>query len=411
MPPLFNTQDFDDRFRENLDGRRVNPPARVWSRIARELDKKPFYKRFSFWAAACSLCLLFSMGTFYFIHHHNDLEHKTINSIPARYSADETPGIRPGSGNPDMSRSSATNKNSGPAASNQVGSYNAPQSTTPAGLQAFADQPGTAPVELSVWSIHSGVSLLFPQAVAGGPSRPYPIGKAVVAVIPEATPPPFRVPAPLSLKGFFVGTQLQVTNIWLYDKLSAAGLSNVQYIPDFGLSFGFSAGYNFSNHFGLQTDILVQRAAGQDYVYRESFMRTTTPAAASLVHKNFSLDYFSTPVYLSFKMGRRSAITRQPVAYSLLAGLQYSRLKSASESEEDVMQRADYLFKKNDLGIAAGLDYSLFTKSKTSFDIGLRASYGLTQVWDPTSDYTKYEQLANPHNLSFGIRTGINFSL
>lgn len=405
MPQLFNNNEFDKQFRDAFDGARSVPSSKVWKRIEKELDKKPIYLQKGFWISCIAVVSVSVFLTLFYLNNENTLNKKSLSSIPSKIQLNEK-------------QASSTNLNSSVLpvvpkqnlASVRLQPQNnvAPNkfvnvSIIPNDLNNMVALTSTTSASISHLSKIKNENRLIPFS---------PMQIATISKIENHFVPlrgKVDVTQPVNLKGFYAGAFGSYVNSWLYDKEAWRGNANLAYQYTQGYSFGFSGGYNFSNHFGVGSDVIIESKEGQKYFYRPNAGRLIH--ALPVVYKSFVLNYFQIPLYAEFKMARRSHFTKQATAISFLAGAQFEHLKTAYASEADVVSKSDMLFNKNGIDGLLGLDYEIHTAGKTFFTVGARGSFGLNTIFNADSPSVPYEQFQQPHNMVFSARAAVNFSL
>ncbi|MCB0596775.1 MAG: PorT family protein [Lewinellaceae bacterium] len=135
-----------------------------------------------------------------------------------------------------------------------------------------------------------------------------------------------------------------------------------------GFGFGAILGYNFSDHFEIQGEV-IYNSLSQKYKELD-------------IERKVKLDYVNIPLLLSLNTGKS-----KPINFNVVAGPQMginvgSSLKVSSSGVDT--PNALLSVKKGDLGFAygAGLDFGLNPASNFRLALGFRGVYGLFDISD-----------------------------
>jgi hypothetical protein len=146
-----------------------------------------------------------------------------------------------------------------------------------------------------------------------------------------------------------------------------------------GYGFGGVLGFNFSDHFGIQVEVIYSSLA-QKYKLRD---REST----------IKLSYINIPLLLVYNTDYS-----KPVNFNIVAGPQLglnvgSTLDAdANGAGTDTLQ-ARLAVKKGDIGIAygAGLDFGMGTSGSVRLSIGFRGVIGIVDISDRSNNLTTNE--------------------
>ena len=165
------------------------------------------------------------------------------------------------------------------------------------------------------------------------------------------------------------------------------------------LGFGFGAllGFNFSNHFGVQGEVIYSSLA-QKYTERE-------------LERRVKLKYVNIPLLLSLNTGKTN-----PVNFNIVAGPQLgirvgSSLITSGDNGID-NPNAVLSAKKGDIGFAfgAGIDFGLNTARTIRLAMGYRGVRGLLDISDNSKTITtdSYYLLDRSHVKTNAIYVGLS---
>ena len=163
-----------------------------------------------------------------------------------------------------------------------------------------------------------------------------------------------------------------------------------------GYSYGMSMGYNFSQRFGIETELILNSVQGMSY-------------ADNLYGKirregNIQLNYMHLPVMAKYKWSKVSTVTGYPVSLNLVGGVMYSRLREVQMSiNGEQLSAPQELFAKHELGMLLGLEYDVYISKSFFFTVGTRASV--------TTDVKQLGTQANVYNLLLGVNASFNYQL
>lgn len=165
----------------------------------------------------------------------------------------------------------------------------------------------------------------------------------------------------------------------------------------FGFGAGVFVGFNFTDHFGLQGEVLYSTL---NQKYNEDD-----------VEKEIKLEYINIPLLLSFNTGKL-----KPVNFNVVAGPQIG-ISVGSElftsDGGDPNNEAVLSVKKGDLGFAygAGLDFGLNTAQTFRIGLGFRGVYGLIDISDNSNNNNtnSYYVLDKAHIKTYSAYLGVSF--
>jgi hypothetical protein len=166
-----------------------------------------------------------------------------------------------------------------------------------------------------------------------------------------------------------------------------------------GWGFGALLGFNFSEHVGVQGEIIYTTMA-QKYKMAD-------------VEREVNLRYFNIPLLLTLNTGKT-----KPVNFSLVAGPQLGinaggdvHVTSGDVSTETT--HAIFKVKKGDLGVAygAGIDFGLNESQTCRLGLGFRGVYGLVDISDNSESIAtdSYYLLERTHIKTYSGYLGVSW--
>lgn len=164
-----------------------------------------------------------------------------------------------------------------------------------------------------------------------------------------------------------------------------------------GFGAGIFLGYNFSEHFGIQGEVIYSTL---NQKYNEDD-----------IDKEVKLEYINLPLLLSYNTGKL-----EPVNFNVVLGPQIgisvgSELFSSDDGDPD--NEAVLAVKKGDLGFAygAGVDFGLNADKTFRLGIGFRGVYGLIDISDNSNNNNtnSYYVLDKAHIKTYSAYLGVSF--
>lgn len=179
-------------------------------------------------------------------------------------------------------------------------------------------------------------------------------------------------------------------------KTSEGGTVNGQVTLGYG--FGVFLGYNFTEHAGIQGEIIYSSIT-QKYKDKD-------------IERKINLRYLNIPLLLSLNTGKT-----KPVNLNLVLGPQLGiRVGSSvfsSGGDGTNTTSAVLSVKKGDVGFAygAGVDFGLNSSNTMRFGVGFRGVYGLFDVSDNSTSATtnSYYILDRTHIKTYSAYFGLSF--
>lgn len=135
---------------------------------------------------------------------------------------------------------------------------------------------------------------------------------------------------------------------------------------DVGFGIGGFLGYNFSEHFGLQGEIIYS-SLGQKYQEID-------------VERQINLMYINLPILLSYNTGKRDAVNFNAVFGPQIGISAGSNLKVNNTGP--AIKDAKLSVLAGDLGVAlgAGIDFGLNSSKTLRLGVGFRGVFGLVDI-------------------------------
>jgi len=205
-------------------------------------------------------------------------------------------------------------------------------------------------------------------------------------------------------RGLYLGSFWGANNTWILnpqaiDASITAG--NLNYKVNFDSAWGFAGGYDFSAKWGIHAEWIVRFNQGQKFEYERLFHK--------VYQKNQKVDinlaYTQIPVYLKYKTYRLSPVTKQPVVFNYLAGIQYGALRAAEiQTENPIIQEA--LTKSHTWGFVAGMDCDVYLTNNYFISLGARS--GVSTASNNWHQFN-FPNAKTFNNLSFGVRASLNY--
>jgi hypothetical protein len=179
-------------------------------------------------------------------------------------------------------------------------------------------------------------------------------------------------------------------------KSSTGGVVTAQFTAGYG--GGLVLGYNFDEHFGIQSEILYTSISQK---YKE----------VDVIRK-INLRYVNIPLMLQYNTGKYDMVNFNISAGPQL-GVSVGSSVYTSSSENPNNMQGIVAVKKGDLGFAygAGLDFALNPTKTLRLDTGFRGVYGLIDVSDNniSTSTSSYYILDKTHVKTYSLYVGISY--
>jgi hypothetical protein len=207
------------------------------------------------------------------------------------------------------------------------------------------------------------------------------------------------------VKGFHIGLKGEFNNTWILvtqpSSITKATSTQINYKIDAGLAYGFLAGYDFNNKFGLQVEYhLVSQIAQRYEVTSQYTIKDKTT--------RLKLNYNHIPLLFKFKWHPLKGVEQKPVVMDYMIGVQYGWLKSTDLSTPNIIE-ADYIKKQINLtewNLVAGINYDFYLNKNLFLSMGGRATYGsnLKNLFNNNLN-------EKSRNVTLGIELGMHYKL
>ena len=176
---------------------------------------------------------------------------------------------------------------------------------------------------------------------------------------------------------------------------SAGGKINGEVTLGYGVG-GF-VGYNFTNHIGIQGEV-IYTSLTQHYYELD-------------VKRKINLRYVNIPLLLSLNTGKSKVIN-----FNLVAGPQLglgvgSSVETSGNNNGTVTTEAMLSVKKNDIGLAYGAGFDIGLPAKLRLGLGFRGVYGLIDISNnsKTNTTNSYYIIDRTHLKTYSGYIGLSF--
>lgn len=173
-----------------------------------------------------------------------------------------------------------------------------------------------------------------------------------------------------SVKGFHFGVEGGINNRWMIHQNSSLyplSSNRVERKLNLAATYGISAGYDFSNRFGIEAEWILQSRQGQRY-YELRYGKIP-------VHGEVYIEYMHVPVMFKYKWTKVPVRNNYPRVLNLVTGIQYSRLHDMHIVQDGLdLSGVNELFNRNELGLLVGIEYDIFVHRNVYVSVGARAS-------------------------------------
>lgn len=210
------------------------------------------------------------------------------------------------------------------------------------------------------------------------------------------------------VKGFHIGVKGEFNNTWILvnqpSSITKAQSTQINYKIDAGLAYGFLAGYDFNNKFGLQIEYHLVSQMAQRY-------EVTTQYSIQDKTTRLKLNYSHIPLLFKFKWHPLKGVEQKPVVMNYMIGIQYGWLNSKDLTEIVPTNEpgANYIKKQVNLtewDLVGGVNYDIYLNESFFLSMGGRATYGsnLKNLFNSNSNQKS-------RNVTLGIEMGLHYKL
>ena len=211
---------------------------------------------------------------------------------------------------------------------------------------------------------------------------------------------PYGLSETSPFQGFYGGLSFTYNNTWLLNKKTITAYSRTnltQANVHFTRAFGFSAGYNFNQKFGLEMDCFLRSVLGQTYhVYDEG----------QFGEKKTEFFYRQVDVAAHFRK-ESTVFTSVPSARNLILGLNMMSLRSATETLHDTITEITNNYSRYDLGLHLGFGYELMLMKNLVLSASLTGNLGLLNIY--RGDANEPGSFRKTFNATLGVNAGIRY--
>ncbi len=203
------------------------------------------------------------------------------------------------------------------------------------------------------------------------------------------------------VKGFNIGMKSEFNNTWILVSTPQTTFDNpqVNFKINGGLAYGLTAGYDFSNKFGIQ---------GEWHMVSQMAQRYEVSKAYTIQDRYIKLTYMNFPVIAKFKMSRLTALDKNPIVINYIMGLQYGIIRTgdvlaAKSDEMDIRQQIN----SQQWSVVLGINYDLYLSQHLFFSIGGRTTFGKDIRPALFSDVASHKS----RNFTLGLEAGLHYKL
>ncbi|MFM2049106.1 MAG: outer membrane protein beta-barrel domain, partial [Bacteroidota bacterium] len=210
------------------------------------------------------------------------------------------------------------------------------------------------------------------------------------------------------VKGFHIGVKGEFNNTWILvtqpSSITKAQSTQINYKIDAGLAYGFLAGYDFNNKFGLQIEYhLVSQIAQRYEVTSQYTIQDKTT--------RLKLNYSHIPLLFKFKWHPLKGVEQKPVVMDYMIGVQYGWLKSNDVTALSSTTEGgnSYIKKQVNLtewDLVGGVNYDIYLNQNFFLSMGGRATYGSN-----LRNFFNTNSLQKSRNVTIGIEMGLHYKL
>ena len=201
--------------------------------------------------------------------------------------------------------------------------------------------------------------------------------------------------------GFYTGTLGSGHNSWILNNRAeeASNAENLDYKLDFGVAYGLIAGYDFSKHWSLEAEWVINSKQGQKY---ENNYQTT----GIVSEEEVDLNYMHFPLLVKYKNSRYSDLFNAQRSLNVLFGPQYSVIQESTTTFNNGLVVIEELVNKKEFGVALGIEYNVLVKQNLDIGLGARSSIGTDINMFPKPFST---DLDKTNNLLFGLNAAVRY--
>ena len=202
-------------------------------------------------------------------------------------------------------------------------------------------------------------------------------------------------------RGFYTGTIGSGHNSWILNNKAeeASAAENLDYKLDFGVAYGLIAGYDFSKHWGVEAEWIINSKQGQKY--ENNYLST-----GIVSEEEVDLNYMHFPVFIKYKNNQYSTLFRAPRTINVLFGPQYSVVQESTTSFNNGLVVIEELVNTKEFGMSLGLEYNVSIKNNLDVGLGARSSIS-TDINMFPRPFSK--DLEKSNNLLIGVNAGIRY--
>ena len=196
---------------------------------------------------------------------------------------------------------------------------------------------------------------------------------------------------------FYFGANYTYNSTWILNQNTYGqfGKYELNYKKDFGSGYGFDAGIDFKNKYGIQIGYIINSEEGQKYQDIIKHQNTS---------RTVSLKYSKIPLIIKLKS--YISESENPIIFNLCLGAQYGFLKSANDNVNGINTDIFDKVKKNEFGIILNLESDFYLNKFMFLTFGFNTSIG-NDINPP--DWRASGLNGASHNLLLGLNLGLNY--
>jgi len=201
-----------------------------------------------------------------------------------------------------------------------------------------------------------------------------------------------------TFRKFYVGTRGQLANTWLVNKKTISGFKSTSLVSTnatFGSNFGFFAGTNLLNRLDLQADFNILAQNNQDY---------NEYVDGQYVTSKLKLDYSQLALSLRYNINSYSFMEGE---HGINIGGYLAYLHNAYQDIDGQIKYLSDSYNNIDYGLMLGYEYIFPLYGHLGLGTGLRAYYGLNNIYSGDGYIPSYMNVTN--NASVNITVSLKY--
>ena len=202
---------------------------------------------------------------------------------------------------------------------------------------------------------------------------------------------------------FGLSYQAQSTTLLSNTTRKNPNLNNIFTISS---GYGLVIGMNVRNNLALEFNPFL---SSENQAYRSIITSKKSNATVKKSENLVKFNYIRIPISIKYKIPTKGTKSVCDESINLIGGLQYGYFKNGHTTFGDIeydLTKEDV--KQNDFQILAGIERSKSINQKLDIHIGLKASYGFTQIAADNS--LRINELYKPHNFTTALFVKLTMS-